>query len=95
MKRFLECVERILGTVVIFLASLGLFYLVCYVKKIVSEEPLPQSSMGIVFMLCMLLVFCLTQGLAEVRYKRLEILAYELESQNEEAEKLYEHLRVK
>lgn len=95
MKRFLECVERILGTVLIFLASWGLFYLVCYIKKIVSEEPLPQSSMGIVFMLCMLLVYCLTQGLAEVRYKRLEVLAYELESQDNGADELYEHLRVK
>ena len=95
MKRFLECVERTLGAVLVFFASLGLFYLVCYVKKIASEEPLPKSSMGIVFMLCMLLVYCLAQGLAEVRYKRLEILADELENQNEESEKLYEHLRVK
>ena len=95
MKRFLECVERILRSILSVLASVGLFVVIRVVIDLVSEEPLKTANMGIVFMVSMVVVYGLVQLLAEVRYQRLEILANELENHDDEAEALCEHLRVK
>ena len=95
MMRFLECVERILRAILSAFASVGMFVLLLLVINLVRDEPLPTENMGIVCMVSMLLVYCIIQLMKEVRYERLAMLADELDNTDDDAEELYEHLRVK
>lgn len=93
-KRLLEYLERVLEAAISALASIGLFLVINFLANLFWDGVMTTENMLAAFVGSMFLVFCLTRALVVVRYERLEILADELENTDEEADELYEHLKV-
>ena len=94
MKTILEITERILSVFLSVCACLGMFLMGCFVCNLLCYE-LSVSDMLVIFLSNVILTYGATQLLLEVRYRKLEILADELETQkDEQAQELYEHLKV-
>lgn len=95
MKTILEITERILSVFLSVCACMGMFLMGCFAGNLLCDE-LSTSAMWAIFLFSVILTYGTTQLLLEVRYRKLEILADELEMQkDEQAQELYEHLRVK
>lgn len=96
IKWLLEWVERLMMAVLFTVSSFGMFLSGCLALYCIrggdaltlrNEMPILLGSMVVVTLAMRLLTF--------VRYKRLEILADELEDETEESRKLFEHLEVR
>lgn len=94
LKWILHLAERLLTTILLVAASMGLFLIGCFVANIFGRK-LDSREMTLMALACMALTYTLYCALLRVRYQRLEILADELEQETEESRRLYEHLEVK
>lgn len=94
MKTILEITERILSVFLSVCACMGMFLIGCFAVNLLCDE-LSTEAMWAIFLASVILIYGATQLLWEVRYRKLEILADELEFQkDEQAQELYEHLRM-
>lgn len=94
MKTIFEIVERILSVILSVSSCMGMFLIGVFFGRILFGE-VSTDAMWAIFLASLILTYGATRLLLEVRYRRLEILADELEFQtNEQAQELYEHLRV-
>ena len=92
MKMILEFVERSLAVFLSAMACIGMFLVGCLIGNLIYGE-VSTSTMWAIFLGCLIITYAAVWLLAEVRYKRLEMLAEEMDSQkDEEAQALYEHL---
>ena len=94
-KKILEFAERLIGKLLSCFSCLGVFALLNLLVNLFWEQELQTGELFGLFAASVILTYFLTNGYMYVRYQRLEIEAAELENQVEQAEKLYEHLRVK
>ena len=90
MKTFLGYIEKVLSVILSVSSCMGMFLVGCFVGNLICGAPLSTGAMYAIFFGCVILTYVLTQLLIEVRYRRLEILADELEAQKDN--ELYEHL---
>lgn len=94
MKELYENLEWFLSVILSACSCIGMFFLGCWIRYVFWGSVTVQF-MVIMFVVSVLLSWSMTELKNEVRYRRLEILADELEFQkNEQAQELYEHLRV-
>ena len=95
-KKILEFIERLIGKLLSCFSCLGMFALLNFLVNLFWEQELQTGELFGLFAASVVLTYFLTNGYMYVRYKRLEILADELEQERDEQPgKLYEHLRVK
>lgn len=92
MKTILEVIERILSVNLSVCSCVGLFLIGCFAGNVFFGG-VGTDGMWAIFLASLILTYGMTKLLLEVRYRRLEILADELELQkDEQANELYEHL---
>lgn len=92
MKMILEFVERSLAVFLSVMACMGMFLVGCLAGNLICGEE-STSTMWAIFLGCLIITYAAVWLLTEVRYKRLEMLADELDFQKDkEAQELYEHL---
>jgi hypothetical protein len=92
MKWILEIIERTVAVFLSVMSCMGMFLTGCLAGNMILGE-LSTSDMWAIFLGCLILTYGLIHLHNEVRYRRLEILADELElMENEEAQALYDHL---
>lgn len=105
IKDVLYWTEKTIHSIFIGLSSLGLFLVVLFISYKLAGDAALEFSWELVMMLAsILIVLGLDTILLNVRYRRLELEADDLEAEIalrksgfsvEEADKVYEHLRVK
>lgn len=95
MKTVLGFIEKVLVAFVACAACLGLFFSGCLAVYLVcGKELLTLSTELAILFGSMLLTAAAIRLLGNVRYKRLEILADEMEQQKQtDGQELYEHLK--
>lgn len=94
-KKILEVAERILSTMLSSFSCVGMFAILNLLINVFWERELQTGELFGLLAASVILTYFLKNGHEYVRYKRLEILADELEQErDEQAEELYEHLRV-
>lgn len=94
MKELYENLEWLLSVILSACSCIGMLFLSCFVRYLVLDS-VTARFIVIAFVVSVFLTWAMNELRMEVRYRRLEILADELEFQkNEQAQELYEHLRV-
>lgn len=89
MKEILENIEWFLSVILQFCSFVGMLCMGCFVRYLILDS-VTVKFIVIMFVVSVLLTWGMNELRMEVRYRRLL-----MESQkNEQAEKLYEHLRV-
>lgn len=92
MKTILEFIERSLAVFLSTMACMGMFLVGCLAGNLICGE-VSTSTMWAIFLGCLIITYAAVWLLTKVRYKRLEMLADELDFQKDkEAQELYEHL---
>ena len=90
MKEILENLEWFLSVILSACSCIGLFFMGCYVRYLILDS-VTVKFIVIMFVVSVLLTWGMNELRMEVRYRRLLMEA----QKNEQAEELYEHLRVK
>ena len=94
-KGLLGWIEKALSVVLSISSCMGMFLIGNFVGNLLFGT-ISTGAMLAVFLGSLILTYIMTELLLTVRYKRLEILADELEFQKDaQAQELYEHLEVK
>lgn len=94
-KKILEAVERFLAGLLSTLTCMGAFLVIYFLTNLFYSQKLQSSEIFALFTASVIISYFLINGYEYVRYKRLEILADELEQEkDEQAEELYKHLEV-
>ena len=95
MKNLYEDLEWFLSVILSACSCIGMFFMGCYVRYLILDSVTVKFIL-IMFVVSVLLTWGMNELRMDVRYRRLKILADEQEFQkNEQAQELYEHLRVK
>ena len=92
MKTILEIAERIISCFLKMCICMGMTLIGWFFGNLITDG-LSVAAMWNVFLVCVILTFAMSSLWIEVHYRRLEIMAEEMElQQNEEARELCEHL---
>ena len=89
MKEILENIEWFLSVILSACSCIGMFFMGCFVRYLILDSVTVKFIL-IMFVVSVLLTWGMNELRMEVRYRRLLMEA----QKNEQAEKLYEHLRV-
>ena len=89
MKEILENLEWFLSVILSACSCIGMFFMGCFVRYLILDSVTVKFIL-IMFVVSVLLTWGMNELRMEVRYRRLLMEA----QKNEQAEKLYEHLRV-
>lgn len=89
MKNLYEDLEWLLSVILSACSCIGMFFMGCWVRYLVMDSVTVKFIL-IMFVVSVLLTWGMNELRMEVRYRRLLMEA----QKNEQAEKLYEHLRV-
>ena len=89
MKEILENIEWFLSVILSACSCIGMFFMGCFVRYLILDS-VTVKFIVIMFVVSVLLTWGMNELRMEVRYRRLLMEA----QKNEQAEKLYEHLRV-
>lgn len=90
MITILEIIEKALTVILSVASCMGLFLIGVFTLGLF--QPVDTEEMWYIFLGAAVLTLVFTKLWEVVRYYRLSIMADELQSQNEEAQNLYEHL---
>ena len=90
MKEILENLEWFLSVILSACSCIGMFFMGCFVRYLILDSVTVKFIL-IMFVVSVLLTWGMNELRMEVRYRRLLMEA----QKNEQAEELYEHLRVK
>ena len=98
-KFFLNCAEKILLLILVIATIFGLFCIGNYAAYMISGGEDAETIMEVAILLVsVILSLSMISLLQDIHYMQLHIRAEEIEmemQQDEEARKLFEHLRVK
>jgi hypothetical protein len=89
MKNLYENLEWFLSVILSACSCIGMFFMGCFVRYLILDSVTVKFIL-IMFVVSVLLTWGMNELKNEVRYRRLLMEA----QKNEQAEKLYEHLRV-
>lgn len=89
MKELYENLEWFLSVILSACSCIGMFFMGCFVRYLILDSVTVKFIL-IMFVVSVLLTWGMNELRMEVRYRRLLMEA----QKNEQAEKLYEHLRV-
>ena len=89
MKNLYEDLEWFLSVILSACSCIGLFFMGCFVRYLILDSVTVKFIL-IMFVVSVLLTWGMNELRMEVRYRRLLMEA----QKNEQAEELYEHLRV-
>lgn len=89
MKELYENLEWFLSVILSATSCAGSFFMGCFVRYLILDS-VTVNFILIMFVVSVLLTWGMNELRIEVRYRRLLMEA----QKNEQAEKLYEHLRV-
>ena len=90
MKNLYENLEWFLSVILSACSCIGMFFMGCFVRYLILDS-VTVKFIVIMFVVSVLLTWGMNELRMEVRYRRLLMEA----QKNEQAEELYEHLRVK
>ena len=90
MKELYENLEWFLSVILSACSCIGMFFMGCFVRYLILDSVTVKFIL-IMFVISVLLTWGMNELRMEVRYRRLLMEA----QKNEQAEELYEHLRVK
>lgn len=94
MKEILENLEWFLSVILSACSCIGMFFMGCFVRYLILDSVTVKFIL-IMFVVSVLLTWGMNELRLEIRYRRLAILAGELEEKKDgQAQELYEHLRV-
>lgn len=94
MKNLYEDLEWFLSVILSATSCAGSFFMGCFVRYLILDS-VTVNFILIMFVVSVLLTWGMNELRIEVRYRRLAILAGELEERKDgQAQELYEHLRV-
>lgn len=95
MKNLYEDLEWLLSVILSACSCIGMFFMGCWVRYLVMDSVTVKFIL-IMFVVSVLLTWGMNELRMEVRYRRLMIVAEEMEfNEDEQARELYEHLQVK
>ena len=98
-KFFLNCAEKILLLILVIATIIGLFSIGNYAARMISGGEDAEIIMDVAILLVsVILSLSMISLLQDIHFMQLHIRAEEIEmemQQDEEARKLFEHLRVK
>lgn len=95
-KKVLDFFEQLLEKTLSCLSCFGMFALINLLVNLFWHRELQTGELYALFVASVIVTYFMTNGYLYVRYKRLEIMADELEQEkDEQAEELYRHLEVK
>ena len=89
MKELYENLEWFLSVILSACSCIGMFFMGCFVRYLILDSVTVKFIL-IMFVVSVLLTWGMNELRMEVRYRRLLMEA----QKNEQAEELYEHLRV-
>jgi hypothetical protein len=89
MKELYENLEWFLSVILSACSCIGLFFMGCYVRYLILDSVTVKFIL-IMFVVSVLLTWGMNELRMEVRYRRLLMEA----QKNEQADELFEHLRV-
>lgn len=89
MRNLYEDLEWFLSVILSACSCIGMFFMGCFVRYLILDS-VTVKFIVIMFVVSVLLTWGMNELKNEVRYRRLLMEA----QKNEQAEKLYEHLRV-
>lgn len=90
MKNLYEDLEWFLSVILSACSCIGMFFMGCFARYLILDS-VTVKFIVIMFVVSVLLTWGMNELRMEVRYRRLLMEA----QKNEQADELYEHLRVK